>query len=65
MLLVERIMLEKDNTGDERCELWPMEGVSAEAGDLAESTEFGTGEPQSETVRQRTAEGVAMACQNN
>jgi hypothetical protein len=67
VLLVEWMRLGTDNAGDERCGLWPMEGVSAvpKVEVLAERAGLGTGEPRSETVRQTTAEGVAMARQSN
>ena len=47
-LLVESMGVGTDNVGD--------------AGVLAESAGLGTGEPWAETVRQTTAEGVAMPC---
>ena len=63
-LLVESMGVGTDNVGDGGYELCPMEGLSttADAGVLAESAGLGDREPQAETVRQTTAEGVAMPC---
>lgn len=60
-------MLETDKAGEERHELWLVEGkpLTAKVGVLTEDVGLGTGEPLSETVQQSTADGVATACQGN
>jgi hypothetical protein len=59
VLVAGRMMLETDEAGEESWRFWAMA-----AGVVAKYVGLGAGEPRSETVRQKTADGVATAYQD-